>query len=284
MGIFVLAVLLGLWLAYSYWARQKAEEEREDAVWMARIELKVLQSDKSIAYLRLKEMKYEDNLLKLYFTSWPTSYDDNPQELMNDFTSLLTMNPDMWRKVSDYLQQAAVNLQINCSAGLPIMIGNAQLDSLLDNEKLMERGRQVFVEKKKQEVLKYAQTHFRGDPYFRVEEVKSDDRFVTLRLSYDDSNSYLGKTYTDTARVNAHFTDAVGDMGSILDGMLTICTRTNTGFAFEYTGRKKHTRTRLEWSADKARELQKNIAERYWHRERKTNQVRTVMVREQRAK
>lgn len=279
----VIAGLAGIWLVYSTLARQQAEEEREDLVWMARRELNVQQADKTIAYLRLIEMKYEDQLLKLGFSSWPSGNATNDSAMWSDFSSMVAMYPGMWRKVANYLQQAEVDMQLtfNSYQQQPsLVVGSGQLSALLDDEQMLSAALNVFILKKKQEVLYYAAQHFHRTPYFRVEQLEINGNCLALQLSYDETVAVPGASYLDNTRVNPEFTDAVGDMGSILDGMLAICLRKNLGFAFEYKARKKKTIKRVEWDAQQAREIHKETSEQFWYRDRPINQVHTVVVKE----
>lgn len=67
-------------------------------------------------------------------------------------------------------------------------------------------------------------------------------------------------------------------MGSILDGMLSICTHTNRGFGFTFKGQKSHQIDCVECSVEKMRKIaEKNINIPY--ESRKTNQVKTIITR-----
>ena len=129
------------------------------------------------------------------------------------------------------------------------------------------------------EILRYAKMHFQGDVFFNVDSMSLNDKSLLLCLSYDDSKARLGDSYLRMDRVNPHFTDPVGEMGSILDGMLSICTRTNRGFGFVYTAQKSHKVDRCEWTIDEMREIAEANRAKFFVGNRKTNQVKTVIVR-----
>ena len=159
-----------------------------------------------------------------------------------------------------------------------ICIRYSDLSNIILSDEAQKEGIALFTLLKGKEVLGYALKHFSSDRFFRVEGIEMDNENFYLNLSYDDNVAKLGKTFLDTTEVNMHFRDPVGDMGSILDGMLSICTRTNKGFGFTFKGQKSHKIDRVEWSVEKMRKIaEKNISIPY--ESRKTNQVKTIITR-----
>ena len=127
------------------------------------------------------------------------------------------------------------------------------------------------------ETLDYAKRHFKRDIAFTADSVKIEDKYVALYLSYDDK--YSIEHFLDTTHVNAHFTDDVGEMGSILDNMLEICVRTERGFAFVYTGTRKHKVDRLQWDYSRIGEyVDAKVIRGLRNDERQFNSVHTVII------
>ena len=98
-------------------------------------------------------------------------------------------------------------------------------------------------------------------------------------MSYNDSKANLGSTFLNTDKVALHYTDKVGDMGSILNNMLSICARTNKGFAFIYTAQKSHKIQKCKYNAERAKKIYEDTADKLWLDKRETNQVHTVIYR-----
>jgi hypothetical protein len=230
---------------FKYLDEENKREERENLVWMARCELETLRNDKEVQYLRLHDMAYKGYLLNLRYNTSISSdevamkYKDSL--LVKDFMSVIILNPDKWHKVAQYLSEADVDLSITYLSHVEssFIISWEKLVHMLSDEQLLEEGLELFVQRKKKEVLDYARSHFRNDRYFKVDSLSLNQNFVSLHMSYDDSMASLGRSFLDTNNVSLHFTDRVGDMGSILNNMLSICARTDKGFAFVYTAKKK---------------------------------------------
>lgn len=283
---FTLVLILGV-AFYIYINEERKREERENLVWLARCELETLRNDKEVQYLRLHGIAYEDNLLKLkYDTSIPSNeiagiFKDSL--MYKDFMSVIVLNPDKWKDVCQHLSRADIDLHVTYSSYIDssFIISWEQLSQMLSDEQLFNDGMGLFVQRKKQEVLNYARSHFRKDRYFKVDSLSLSNDFVSLHMSYDDSKANLGPTFLDTSKVALHYTDKVGDMGSILNNMLSICARINKGFAFIYTAQKSRKVQKCEYNAKRAKKIYENTTDKLWLDKRKTNQVRTVIHRTQ---
>ena len=272
-------------LFYLHLEHEKQREERENLVWLARCELETLRNDKEVQYLRLHDINYEDNLLKLIYD---TSISSNAiatlvkDSLMHkDFMSVIVLNTDIWNNVSKYLSEAGVDLSITYSSHIEssFIISCEKLSQMLSDEQLFDEGIKLFIQRKKQEVLDYARSHFRNDSYFKVDSLSLCNDFVSLHMSYNDSKANLGPTFLNTDKVALHYTDKVGDMGSILNNMLSICARTNKGFAFIYTAQKSHKIQKCKYNAERAKKIYEDTAGKLWLDNRETNLVHTVIYR-----
>ena len=264
-------------------------EEIENMIWKARIELEPLCNDRTVNYLSMHDVSCESNQLRIKFLYVPlSSFDDKYKNEEGDYKmmyaelmSIINLHPDKWETASEYLLKANANVSFTFSSNIErtINITSQQFKEILSDKKLREIGEEIFLIRKKLETFEYARFHFARDKYFDVDSLSIDEKFVTLHLSHDDSRAQLGPSFLDTTSVSLHFTDKVGHMGSILDNMLSICVRTNKGFAFSYYGTKSHKVQRCEWSAEKAKEMHEETADRKWLDNRKTNRVRTVITR-----
>lgn len=284
--LFGLLFVIGLGaLFYIYFEQEKLREEKENLVWLARCELETLRNDREVQYLRLHNMVYEDGLLKLRYDASISSNEIaemfRDSLMYKDFMSVIVLNPQKWRTISKYLTEAEVDLSITYSSHIEsaFIISWKQLSQMLSDEQLFNEGMELFVQRKKQEVLNYAQSHFWNDRFFTVDSISLSKEYVSLHMSYDDSKANLGSSYLDTGRVSVHYTDKVGDMGSILNNMLSICVRTNKGFAFIYTAQKKRKIQKCQYNAKRAKKIYEDTANKLWLDKRETNQARTVIYR-----
>ena len=286
-GLLLLVMLLGgIGYGAYYYINQQQAQEREDLVWKARVVLEAVKGEKTIEYLKLQDMDYTDGLLTLSFLRNYNS--SNPYKLITDsivlaeIASLSAIAPNRWDTICHYLQLADVDLKIVYSDLLQnptVTIDSQALSEVLLSDKVRKLGLEMFTVLKGCEILRYAKIHFQGDVFFNVDSMSLKDKSLLLCLSYDDSKARLGHSYLRKDRVNPHFTDPVGEMGSILDGMLSICTRTNRGFGFVYTGQKSHKVDRCEWTVDEMRGIAEANGAKFFVGNRKTNQVKTVIVR-----
>ena len=290
--VFIICLLIlvigGLGYGGYYYIQQTKIQERENLVWKARVKLEEIRSEKTINYLRLHNIEYEDKLLKLAFMRNLNQYgritEASDSLIYKEFTSIIAINSNRWDSICNILIQAETNLSVTYSdvhLRPRITIPYQKLADKLLSKNVQQEGLRLFVKKKEEEVLEYARIHFSDDRIFTVDSVSSYGGYVALYLSYDDTVARLGKSYLDKERVNVHFTDPVGEMGSILDGMLSISTFTNSGIAFVYTGKKNHKVDSCKWDAEKAREIAKLCSGYLLIDGRKTNQIKTAIIREE---
>lgn len=291
--IIIILVVLAIGYGGFNYIRDKKKQEIEDIVWKARTEMDLFTSDKTVEYLRLYKTEYDDGFLNLYFLRNLSIINKEEQvtdsTMIDDIVSFVSINPSIWDSACTVLENAAVDLSIIYSdvniekrQGLEkpkITIPHTELRKKLLSDAQRERGLDLFVKRKTKEVRNYAFLHFRNDILFKVDSVGVYNHYVSLHLSYDDRKAKLGKSYLDTAYVNAHYTDPVGEMGSILDGMLTICSRVNMGVAFEYVGRNSKKRDVWAWDAEKTKKLIDGKSKIVHLSGQKTNQVHTVIIK-----
>lgn len=275
-------------LSYGGYAYLKyvGEQERENIVWKARVELEAVRIDKTIQYLRLDTMAYEDRLLKLSFRrniNRQEHISEVPETMIYDeIASVVAINPSRWDSICNCLKEAETDLMITYSdvhLKPNIIIPYQELSKRLLADDVIREGLNLFVKKKEREVLQYARSHFKGDGFFSADSVAEKGDYLTLFLSYDDSKARLGESFLDNNRINPHFTDPVGDMGSILDGMLSICTRINKGVAFVYIGKRNHKVDSCKWDANGTREIAIRYAGSPHYIKQRTNQVHTFIKR-----
>jgi len=248
--IVIAAFAVPSYLFYRHW---KAGQ-REDFMWVARGQLELMKGNKSVEFLEVSNVSCKDDTLDVIFQSgWAHLNHSILQELSMESPSLLLayscVSPASWDTICKYLDLADIPLRVtyhlcDTTIGAETM-SPATLKNLLSDEN-KKIGLKVFSAFKLQETLDCAKYHYRKDPVFTVDSLALEDDFVTLHLSYDD-NKYNIIRFLDPNQVNDHFTDDVKGTGSILDNMLEICVRTGRGFAFVYTGSKKHKVNRLQW-------------------------------------
>ena len=273
-----------------YYIQYKDEQERqrlEDLIWKARYELSIVESDKTISYLRLNNTKYEDGMLKLELLMH-TSHDiikavgSDSTAHSKMFFSLVSLYPECWATVSQCLEEANTDMEltyIDRGRDYKQNVTHSMLKTYLADENIMGNCTKIFAQLKAAEIYDYACQHFRGDKYLTPDSVSLTDDFVTLYISFDDSKYYLDDSYLDSTRVDVQFTDKVGDMGSVYDGMISLCSRTDRGFAFVYQGSKRNTIHRVPWSRERTRVLCENYKGLIGQQDRKTHQVRTIVTK-----
>ena len=288
--LFIIAIGFG---GFSYIGKKK-KQEIEVIVWKARTELELFTSDKTIEYLRLYKTEYDNGFLNLYFLRNLSIINKGDQvtdsTMIDDIASFVSINPFRWDSVCTILEKEAIDLSIiysdvNIEKGQElrnpkITIPHTEIRKKLLSDAQRERGLDLFIKRKTREVMNYAILHFKNDIIFKVDSVGIYNHYVSLHLSYDDKTAKLGKTYLDTAYVNSHFKDPVGDMGSILDGMLTICSRLNKGVAFVYVGKSSKKRDVWTWDAEKTKKLIDEKSKKIHLSGQKTNRVHTVIRNE----
>lgn len=280
----LIALAVIAWAGWSYFKYREAKQKREDIVWKARCELELFRTDKTIRYLRLDSIRYSDGVVGLVYRS-ALSQEKFHKNMSTDsvaqlnFISTVMVSPERWKTISKYLSEAEVDIEVTMRGTIEeksFKISSDSLSSLLSDEKVMSEALELFVKRKCLEVDNYARIHFARDKYIKPICVVMTKDFVELHLSYDDN---FGLGYLNNQqKVPVTYRDAVGDMGSILDGMLTICSRTNRGFAFVYIGRKKHSRSRIQWDAAMAMEMSKKN-NGIWFEGRKTNVITTGLYK-----
>ena len=280
--LLVVCLTIGIAYVFSYYREKQEQERKDDFVWRARYELTFMQSDKSVNYLRIRDVRHEEKRLKIDCT---VQLPDKKIKVWKDstihevFCSIVAMNQERWDSVFHFLEVAETDVEIsflNQKLAPSHVIPYSQLRAIVADKQTMERGLSLFTEYKSREVLDYARQHFKHDRYFHPDSVTVDKDYIYLNLTFDDTYN-LGKSYLDTLKINSHFTDNIGEMGSILDGMLSVSSRTERGFAFVYRGKKKHAVYQVGWNKERAYKLYKDYPGLIWQRGRKTNQVKTVL-------
>lgn len=316
LGTITLSVLILLGIGFYFLNEYNNEKEREDKIWRARLVLEQMKTDKTFGYLRLDSIKYNNNQLQLTCISninlinlnnvlcfFEDSVKNENGEtrvfghasfsmknikgsikdsLMRlELTSLVSIAPNVWDSVFKVLVDANVDMSVTYSnyAERPtIVIPFNELQQFQKDKRLLDRGLLYFIKRKETEVLEYAKGHFKADRFLKADSVSVKNGYVSLYMSYDDSKYKIGNVFLDSKHINPHFTDIVGDMGSILDGMLTICSKTGDGIEFVYIGNKKHKVERCRLETDIIKELILAKKDHLFIENRKTNRVRSVIT------
>lgn len=282
--LLAVALLFAVWGVVKY-VENKREEARENIVWEARKLLENVTDARLINYLRLEEVSYENGCLVLTYQHNPIpgrGTEVSDPTLLAKFLSVVAMSPDRWQKAFGHLKEAGADLEVvfgNVVRRPSVRISQEKMDELFSQPEALRRYLQVFEQLKCAEIKWYADMHFKNDVLFTVDSVHIDKHFVTLCLSYDDKKARLSDAILDSTRVYPLFTDPVGDMGSILDGMWTVCSRTSRGFAFEFMAKRSRRKDRVSWSTDRAAAAYEKYNSGLWYDGKPTNQVRTVIRR-----
>lgn len=292
----IFVILGGLSLCACMYYEHRKKVQRKDFMWIARGELELMKGVKSVSFLKLQNVSFSNDTLNVVFQS---GFSTNPilkgKKEDKTLTTSLDMShallmayscvfPESWDTICKYLDKANANLHIkyqnnNTSKDVDVTITPEELKSLF-SEKNKEIGLKLFSTLKAMETVVYAKRHYYNDPIFKVDSVALEDSYVTLHISYDDSKFDIIHFTEDSIHVNAHFTDDVGEMGSILDNMLEICVRTGRGFAFVYTGRKLHRVNRLQWDYSKIDDyVDAKVIRGLRNDERHFNTVHTVVFK-----
>ena len=301
------AVIAGGWFGYRYWKSQRNDE----SMLLAKSELMYLSTDKTMDYLEFERLDADGKEITLVLetkNSQLTAIDmlanymdgndsveldkkdvkygkDKLKEQIDsivklELMSLIAIEPARWKAFCNRLEEADGKLSValsSMSTNFSIDLTSEQLRQLIEEEEQKKTGLDYFVNNKRVEVLDYARRHFRNDRLLRVKDVVVDSQYVSLWLAYDDSKYKIDKSMLDTTYVRPHFTDGVGEMGSILDGMLAISTRTDKGIAFVYSGTVNHNIDRVQFEKDKVKEIHKDESNRFYVGERKRDQVQSVI-------
>ena len=291
----ILALVLGIWYGGHYYFKQKEIAFKEDLAVEAKNKLRPMLDENIFQYLKLVQLTYEDNSLCFKYADRKNAIASALEQInkqyhgeelnrvshdikLQFFLSALAMKPHEWDAACQLLDSAGVDVKVRfIGVDEPCELRHEQLSQYNSQSDIFQKSKNIFIINKKIEVLEYAITHFLRDRVFGIDSVSISPNYVTLHLNYDDTYN-LGESYLDTAYINSHFTDPVGEMGSIVDNMLSICSLTNCGIAFEYVGRKKHQVTRWEWDSSRTQAFLAKYSGIIPYRKRKTNQVHTTIV------
>lgn len=287
----IAAISIGGWMGWGYYRNLQKKELALEVC----SSLYPLRDNKLISYLHLSDMGLEGDqvLFKLMFADNQMNnplfnalgHGDNLNDSvsnslkLNYFLSMMTVVPEKWDAACHLLDSAGLDIQIVYpQVGDSCFIPHTSLKSMTTGSLLFQKGEELFLEYKKADVVRYAKHHFKSDRFFSVDSVSLTSDFVTLHLNYDDTHS-LGDVFMDEEHIAPHFTDPVGEMGSIADNMLTICSLTNSGMAIEYFGRKSHKVKRWEWDANRTQAFLADYPGYIPYSGRQMNQIRSVLVK-----
>ncbi len=278
------------WYGWRYYEKVKMEELSLEICGS----LQLFRDNPFISYLQIQEMGLDDNSFYVGLR-FPEANAYNPlancsvakylegdsasDKFMREcFLSLMTVYPSNWDCVCHLLDSANLDLSLRYSQlSDTCVISHSELLAMAPGTRAFREGEALFIDFKKADVLNYAQCHFKKDCFFSPDSVSLTSNTVTLHLNYDDTYP-LGNSFTDVEHIAGHFTDPVGDMGSIADNMLTICSLKKCGMAIEYFGRKSHKIKRWEWDANRTQDFLSDYQGYIPYSGRQKNQVQTVIV------
>lgn len=280
--IIVLFATIVIISSIQYYKYIKHKDYREDLIFRTRVELEYLKKDKTMSFLELVDTKWEEECLILDYNSRLSPEVlkklTAPSLLLEDFYSAMIVDVNRWSSILQNLNNANYGLCITYSSPnieATCCLKSDTLCSLLEDSVRLEYGRELFALRKSKEIMEYARIHFNRDRYLTPLNVDLNKDFVTLLLSFDDSKFDIDISLRDTSHVASHYTDVVGEMGSLQDGLLSICVLAKRGFAIEYKGKYNRKKYRCEWPYEKAQILFKN--RRINFDKSQTNQVHTVV-------
>lgn len=277
---FLLATLflVGLCIGSKTLYQHFQQTEREEAFLLVKSYLEGLRQDKTTEFATINSYYLEDDTLYL---NYRFSNIHSNEKLMGTSTEdclmgIIAIDPDTWERISEIMSESKTNMSFvfpNANMTMPYDTLSAWL---CDSAKL-STGNNYFSFYKMQEVEEYAKMHFAKDKYIKVIGHSIDKYVVRLDLSYYDVGVELGELYYDRKRMPYHFTDKVGEMGTILDGMLHVCARTGKSLEFTYEGTTKHKKYSCKWYTEEIPELLKEYGSDFRIKNRKINQARTTI-------
>lgn len=257
------------------------EEEKKDAMMLVKFNLEGIKNDRTTGFSTLSSYVYENDTLSLVFDCSRSHIGKSTiyNNVEDDFMAVVTTTPEKWLDISKILSEVKINLSASFPAiSRKIVLPYDTLYAWVRDTIRIKKGNDYFAKYKMDEVVDCAKKHFANDRYFSVEGYSVEDDCVLLNLSYYDVNTKLGETFYDKKRVPLHFTDKVDEMGTLLDGMLDVCTRIGKGLGFTYTGTTKHEKYSCIWTIDEIPALMENERSRFLNDQDPTNQVSTVIV------
>lgn len=282
-GFFVLIFMIGLFYVGNYVYKNYHERENEEAILLVQSYLSEIQSNKLAEFSKIRSHYYANDTLYISF-EFSKNHEIGKKSIVDyrledDFMAIVAITPTAWKEIFKILSDSKINL----SLAMPTDEKSLKLscDSLLtwvNDTKRIQKGNYCFVFYKMQEVLDYARIHFANDGVFDVIGYSANKDSVILNLSFYDKNLNLSESFYNKKGVPLHFLDKVGNMGSILDGMLLICSRQGSGLGFSYEGKTNHKKYSCYWSADEVPELVKKYGRIINNDKQETNQVKTTIV------
>lgn len=201
------------------------------------------------------------NSLKTEFQNMVLLYHDKWKEVLNtvhDEQSVIiaTFNRYDYKNTVPPISTSTLKTVLNYEEVMDtITITMDEVGTFIDNKALRKNAMEVFAKRKIYDIEEYVKMHYRNTAILKMHSVTLDKDFVRVALSFDDSRSRIGTTLLDSTRIDLNFIDKVGERGSILKEIFSICSRTHRGFTIEYVGSQKGTHHVLSWSYDRAMEF-----------------------------
>lgn len=299
--LFCIILLVSGGVGVAYYKNNEAKELSKAQIICL---LDEIQQDKTLNSIRMIGHHYEsDSLVINYFAITPIAIKIKKDSLRNEFQNMVLLYHDKWKEVLNnvcdkqsvivatfnrydfknrsYPNHGTEGKSINDFEELTdtLTITIAEVKAFLDNQAMREKAIAVFANRKIYDIEEYVKIHYGKTSILKMHSVTLDKDFVRVALSFDDSKSRIGSSLLDSTSIDPNFIDKVGERGSILKEIFSICSRTHRGFTIEYIGSKKGTHHVLSWNYDRAMEF-KPLFKLGTNPYEVTNQSGVTLVRE----
>ena len=297
--IIIILVLGGFGIS-CYLKNEEKEQEKSHVNYL----LDEIQQDKTLNSIKMISHHYEgDTLLVNYFAIPSIAKKIYKDSLKNEFQNMVLLHHDKWKELLNSVvdKQSIVIATFNryhhrqetspdhTSEVKSIYefedvedsttITLAEINAFIDNPDLRKNAVAVFANRKLFDIEEYVNLHYANTSMLKMHSVTLDKDFVRVALSFDDSRSRIGSTLLDSMNIDPNFTDKVGERGSILREIFSICSRTHRGFTIEYIGSQKGTHHILSWNYDRAMKF-KSLFNFGTNPYDETNQVGVTLINE----
>lgn len=302
-ALFFIVLLFTCSLGFVYYLKLEEESlekvlEKEHVIHL----LDEIEQDKTLNSLKMIRHRYEgDTLVIDYFAIPNIASNIQHDSLKYEFQNMVLLYHDKWKEILNsvgdkqsvviatfnrcyekkgiYLGKSSTVKQIYSFNELPDSTTTtiAEINKIIDNSVLHEKAMEVFANRKIYDIEEYVRKHYGKNSLLRLHSVTLDKDFVRVALSFDDSMAKIAKSLLDSTRIDPNFKDKVGERGSILKEIFSVCSRTHRGFTIEYIGLKNGTHHTLSWNYDRTMEF-KSLFKFETDRHQKSNQYGVTLV------
>lgn len=253
-------IILGGITGIAYYFYDKHEsEERELLVGQTRLVLDDIKQDNTLGCIKLVSYDFNGESLSLsYWLEFDVPNETFRDSLEQSFMYLASLHSDKWKSLRELSGDRQIDINVVFNSKYYCDSVSTTLEKVctkIEDKVFFERAMYVFAEYKLIDIKEYTEKHFKKNGLLTFVGVRLDKDFVRLALSFDDSQVRIGKTMLDSTRIDPNFTDKVGERGSILKELFSICARTHRGFKIEYLGTHNKTHHVLSWNYERAMNL-----------------------------